>query len=116
MTSKKVTSFEQLAMRAVKRQIKYSLDSIRGFSFSLRFFKTTFKAKGDYGYTNTVWLELEAVHPKYWDLIPIVVTYKGHQLYLEDICQRAEEYFGLSVRRFRKRLISQILEGGTVDI
>lgn len=100
-----VTSFEKLAMLAVKREINNNLNLLDSYDYGYKFFSTSYKEKGDYGQTVTVWLEFEVHYPHYWDLIPIVVVYKGHCLYLEDVCQRTGQYFRDSVKRLEKRLV-----------
>jgi len=112
----KIYSFEKLAKLAIKRKVEESLGLMRGFEFKTRFFETDYQGKGEHGPTVTVWVEFETDYPRYWDLIPVVVTYKGHRLYISDICDRTQQYCVQSLKKFMKRVMTKIEEDESIDV
>lgn len=105
----KLITFEKLAELAVKREIESNWHIIGSFNVKMNIFKTEVSEKG-LGKTITIWFETECCNPRFWDMMPVTVVYKGNNLSLGDISHRASKFFQMSVNRLHKKVISEYLE------
>lgn len=98
-----ITGFTKLAMLAIKRELSNNFEMLEGYEISVDLFSTVHVERSDKSETVTIWFELKADEPVFWDLQPVVVVYRGHKLYLSDVCERTAQYFKISARRFYKK-------------
>jgi len=104
----KIYRFEKLAQYAIKKEIERFLAQSLIEGVKTNFFVTSFLDQTERRRTITVWFEMKSKKPRFWDIQPVIIVFKGHKLYLSDICQRAGERAIDTLRRFQKRQIASI--------
>lgn len=107
---RKVINFEHLAEIAIKREVQDILNDDGDFALSISMFRTEVVDKG-FGRNVTVWLETECSYPQFWDVMPVQIVYKGQELSLGDICERAGRFLKISIDRLHRKYYRQMVEG-----
>lgn len=112
MKTKNVYSFKRLAEYVVRKEVDRHLSEWGISGVDITYLTTSFRNKAERDQplrkTVTVWFEIASSKPRFWDLQPVIIVFKGHQLYLSDICERAQERVIDSLRRFRRRQIASM--------
>jgi len=100
--------FEKLATLAIQREIRKHIGLVKDFNAGVSIFRTECIPK-EGRHTVTIWFEVKTPVPKFWDVKPIIIIYEGHNLYLQDICERTAEYFNDTAKMLGRRLMRQFI-------
>ncbi|TET54792.1 MAG: hypothetical protein E3J54_01435 [Actinobacteria bacterium] len=102
-----IFNFEKLAATVVEKEVRKNLKLISNFNVGVTFFETEHIPQEDKR-TVTVWFEVKAKKPVFWDVKPVIIVYESHNLYLEDIRQRAADFFKDTASMLNRRLAKQL--------